>query len=367
MPTLTFYQPSRADRGFNIAVGLVIVFAAAELGSFGLFYARKIRPEHAAAPPRAAPAPAPAAVVSRTTPAPPPPIVQASVSPPAAATPSTSVLSASDRLLKEAAALRERGDTTTALARLQQASEKDPKNAQVLAEMATIYESILNFDRSNETWRRIEEIGPSAGRVYELAEAKLKSGAAAATTSAAQPAAASPPTEGVPDGAFLGISDITETENPDPDADTNLLVRISVKKRDNTVIDHTKVKIQVYFYDGLPNGDIKLTDADVSYEWLTPNHDWTDANTEILAVTYVRPKNKALSSEAALTAAAAGINPAKKGKLPAKPSPPPTDSGQRKYLGYIVRISYSDQLQDQRGVPTKLLTLFPPSNTASSP
>src|SRR5205085_1220409 len=60
----------------------------------------------------------------------------------APASPSTSTLSVADRLLKEATSLRERGDTTNALARLQQATEKDPKNAQVLAEMAAIYESI---------------------------------------------------------------------------------------------------------------------------------------------------------------------------------------------------------------------------------
>jgi tetratricopeptide (TPR) repeat protein len=359
MPALTFYSAPRADRGFNIGLGLVIVVAAAELCSFGLFYARAFHPARIAAPPQTGASPA-AVAATRTTPAPPPSVAQTSASPAAAVTPSTAVLSASDRLLKEVAALRERGDTTNALARLQEASEKDPKNAPVLAEMATIYESVLNYDRSNETWRRIQDIGPSAGQVYELAMAKLSKGAAATPAALVTPATE---TEGIPPGAVLGIADITATENPDPDADTNLLVRISVKKKDNTVIDHTKVKIQVYFYDSLANNEIKLTDADVSYEWLTPNHDWTDANTEVLAVTYVRPKNKALSSDAALAAAAGGVNPARKGK-PTKPSAPP-DAGQRKYLGYIVRIYYNDQLQDKRAEPNRLLTLFPPPFTSS--
>jgi len=309
--------------------------------------------------PRAAVTPAPA--IARATPAP-----QAAVQPSAAAvvTPSTAALSVADRLLKEASALRERGDTTNALARLQEASEKDPKNPQVLAEMATIYESILDYDRSNETWRRVEEIGPSAGPLYELAETKLKKGATATVSNAgAAPMVAKAPGESAPSGAVLGISDISATENPDPDADTDLNLRISVKKRDDAVIDHTKVKIQVYFYDALPNGDVKLTDADVSYEWLTPNHDWAETNPEILSVTYLRPKNKALSSDAALAAAAGGVNPNR--KRPAKPSPAP-DSGQRKYLGYIVRIYYNDQLQDKRAEPSKLLTLFPPPFTATS-
>jgi tetratricopeptide (TPR) repeat protein len=278
------------------------------------------------------------------------------------------VTSTADRLFKEATALRARGDTTTALARLQEAAEKDPKNGQVLAEMATIYESMQNFTRSNETWRKIMEIGPSAGPAYELAEATLKTGPVASN-------AAAPPlssttldasssrsiVDGVPPGVTLGITEVTASETPDPDSDTNLMVRIAVKKRPSVVIDHTKVKIQVFFYDTVGDNDVKLTDADVSYEWLTPNHDWANTDTETLAVTYIRPKNRTTSSEAALSAAAAAINPAKKGK-PAKASPPP-EGGQRKYLGYIVRVYYNDQLQDKRADPSKLLSLFPAPNT----
>ena len=42
-----------------------------------------------------------------------------------------------------------------------------------------IYESIQLFERSNETWRKIQEIGPSAGALYELADMKLKNGVTA--------------------------------------------------------------------------------------------------------------------------------------------------------------------------------------------
>ncbi len=79
-------------------------------------------------------------------------------------------------------------------------------------------------------------------------------------------------------------------------------------------------------------------------------------------MTYIRSKSKAKSAESDLAAAAAAVNPAKKGK-PVKASPPP-EAGSRKYLGYIVRVYYNDQLQDKRAEPTKLLTLFPAPNTA---
>jgi tetratricopeptide (TPR) repeat protein len=275
-------------------------------------------------------------------------------------------------LIADAGELNKSGDTANALNRLEQVTARNPKNAQAYSEMAKIYESIQNYARSNEMWRKVQEIGPPAGANYDLALLRLKQGAA--VTASATPAAPPPGpvdasvsrgvTDGVPDGSTFGISEVTATETPDPEADTNLMLRIGVKKRPSTVIDHTKVKIQVYFYDTVDDKDIKLTDAEVNYEWLTPNHDWAQSNPEVLAVTYLRSKNKALTQEAALSATAETINPAKKGKPVKSPEP---DAGRRKYLGYIVRIYYNDKLQAVKADPTKLLNLFPPPSTAASP
>ena len=365
MPSLSFVSGSRSDKSFQIGLVLVILFAVIEFFAASIHYLSRTRPAQiAVAPPRAVPAPLPSAAPSA------PPVALAVASPMAALTPATSTISVADRLLKEATAARESGDTVDALSRLNDAAQRDPKNAEVLAEMAMIYESIQNFDRSAETWRRVQQIGPSAGPLYELADMKLKTGVPAAPGAASGSAldAGRPATaldalsvrssvEGIPAGSTLGITEVTASETPDPDSETNLMLRIAVKKRPSAVIDHTKVKIQVFFYDTVGDNDIKLTDADVSYEWLTPNHDWADSNSETLAVTYIRPKTKAKSAESDLAAAAAAVNPAKKGK-PLKASPPP-EAGTRKYLGYIVRVYYNDQLQDKRAEPTKLLTLFP--------
>ncbi len=362
MRTLPFSSSANVDWSFRIGLSLVVLFGAAQIFSTGYYYVGKRYPRTAVATPSKA---AVASVPSAT----PVPSAAPKTPPAVAASPSTSTLSAADRLLKEATALRERGDTTNALARLQDATRSDPKNANVLAEMATTYESMEQFDRSNETWRKVEEIGPSAGSVYELAILKLKKGAAAtpppATTQTSPAEAAAPRAEGIPEGSTFGVAELATSETPDPDAETNLMLRIGVKKKPNAVVDHTKVKIQVFFYDTVDDKDIKLTDAEVNYEWLTPNHDWAGANPEVLAVTYVRPKNKAKSQEEALSAAAAAIVPGKKTR-PAKGAAP-EDAGHRRYLGYIVRIYYNDKLQAVRADPTKLLTLFPPPNTASSP
>ena len=373
MPSFSFVPGSRTDKSFQIGLVLVVFFAISEFFFAGFHYLNQMRPAQTAAiAPRAMPAALPSAPPSA------PPVALTVASPTTALTPATSTISVEDRLRKQADAARESGDTVSALARLNDAAQRDPKNAEVLAEIAMIYESIQNFDRSADTWRRVQQIGPSAGPLYELADMKLKTGVPAASGSttgsaldAGKPSSALDATsvrssvEGIPTGSTLGITEVTASETPDPDSETNLMLRIAVKKRPSAVIDHTKVKIQVFFYDTVGDNDIKLTDADVSYEWLTPNHDWADSNSETLAVTYIRPKSKSKSAESDLAAAAAAVNPAKKGK-PVKASPPP-EAGTRKYLGYIVRVYYNDQLQDKRAEPSKLLTLFPAPFNAPPP
>src|SRR3954463_11020544 len=301
------------DKMFRIALLLVAAFGAAELAGLGVFYAGKWRAEYVAAHPKpiapaATPAPSAPAVAEKTTAAP------ASTAPTTTttttqSTPSAAALSVAEKLLKEATELRDKGDTTNALARLQDAAQRDPKNANVLAEMAMIYESIQLYERSNDTWKKIQEIGPSAGPLYELADMKLKTGVTppaaptTATTTGPGLAGSSPldagttrnDADGIPDGSTFGITEVSAVDTPDAEAETNMKLKISVKARPNTPIDHTKVHIQVFFYDTVDNKEVVLTDADVSYEWLTPHHDWKATNPEVLAVTYLRTKNKSSS------------------------------------------------------------------------
>src|SRR5438132_8898745 len=277
-----------------------------------------------------------------------------------------------DWLIHEAADLRDHGDTTNALARLHEASERDPKNVSVLEEMAKTYESMQLFDRSNETWRKVQELGPSAGAAYELADRRLKLGAPTPATAgpgaasgSLEPQAARNDVGGIPEGSTFGITEVKTTETPDPETETNLMLQIGIKKQPNATIDHTKVKIQVFFYDTVDDKDINLTDADVNYEWLTPKHDWKDTNPEILSVSYLRPKNKAISSDAALSAAAATVKVGSKGRT-AKASSS-AEGGERRYLGYRVLIYYNDKLQAVQAEPARLLQLFPPYESISSP
>jgi tetratricopeptide (TPR) repeat protein len=79
-----------------------------------------------------------------------------------------------DQLRREGIELRDRGDTTTAIERLQEALDSEPNNAAVLAELAKTYDLIQLYDRANEIWRKLQQMGRSAGPAYELADRRLK-------------------------------------------------------------------------------------------------------------------------------------------------------------------------------------------------
>jgi tetratricopeptide (TPR) repeat protein len=364
---ILFSRAIQPDRNFNIGLGLIVVLAGAEIFAATFYYMDRAGAARASAQAAAAALlrPAPSAVSTTNAPAP----AQPAQPQEAAATPLPSLV---DQLLREGVELRNRGDTTTALARLTEASESDPTNVAVLEEIAKTYEAMQLFDRSNEMWRKLQEMGPSAGEAYELADRRLKLGvptpgtAGAGIASASLDAAVTQKDVGgsVTEGSTFSIAEVKTTETPDPDAETNLTLQIAIKKESDATIDHTKVKIQVFFYDMVDDSDIKLTDADVNYEWLTDKHDWTDTNPEMLTVSYLRPKLRAISSEAALTEAAAAVKPGQKGR-PSRSSA--GEGGERRYLGYRILLYYDDKLQAIQAEPARLLQLFPPSEKVSSP
>jgi len=238
MRVLTLSSSPLSDKSFRIGLGVVVIFAAAEILSAAYYCISRIPISQAPVQPR---------VIAMTTPSVSLAVVPSSAKEAPSPAASAAAPSVIDRLLEEATALRARGDTANALARLQEASERDPKNAKVLEETAKIYESIQNFDRSNETWRKIQEIGPSAGASFELAATRLKLGVPTPTPAAAEPGLPGPArldlgtsrtdANGTLEGSNLGITEVTATETPDPDAETNLTLRIGVKKRPNTAVD----------------------------------------------------------------------------------------------------------------------------------
>jgi hypothetical protein len=201
---------------------------------------------------------------------------------------------------------------------------------------------------------------------------KLRVGAAATPSPGTPMDTAGKPldAEGLPEGSVFGVTNIETEQVPDPDAETNFRLKIGIKKRDGVAIDHSKLRIMVLFYDSLDNDKVVATDADVNYEWMNPKHDWMESNPETLIVTYLRSKTHAITSEAALSAAAAAITPGKnstrsKKRTDSAATTESSDSGRRQYLGYVVRILYDDKLQTVRADPPRLINDAP--NSSLSP
>ena len=351
------------DPSFHVALGIIVTLAIAEVFFATSYYVGRARANRVSTEVVTAAITRAPAASSPSTPA--PAAAQPSVPPPAAVTsPAASVV---DQLLREGKGFRDKGDTTNALARFQEALDSEPDNTGVLQEMAQTYESMQLFDRANDVWRRIKQISPSDSATYALADRRLKVGVPAAPTvePSSGPAETDIPSRkdvgGNADGPIMGISDVKTKETPDPETDANLALEIGIKKEPGAVIDHNKVKILVFLYDIVNDKDIKLTDADVSNEWLTSKHDWSETNPEVLMVRYVRAKTNGALSESSLSEAAAKVRPGQKGRA-SKNSP---DVGQRKYLGYIVRVYYGDDLQAVQAEPARLLQQFPLTNSPS--
>jgi tetratricopeptide (TPR) repeat protein len=233
-------RTTQVDPSFNVGLGLVVILALAQIFAVTSYYIGRVRPVRT-------PAPAVATTVARpaappvSTPAIAPPATKTAPSPEAVAqTPPPSLV---DQLVREGTVLRDRGDTTNALARFEEALESEPSNVMVLEEIAKTYDSMQLYDKSNEVWRKLHDIGPSAGQAYELADQRLKLGVS--TPAATDPgmarasldAASHRDLGGNPEGAVMGITEVKATETPDPDAETNLALRIGIKKQtDATVI-----------------------------------------------------------------------------------------------------------------------------------
>ena len=355
----------QVDPTFHIGLGLIVILALVEIFAATSYYAGRARATRVSiqsvGPAAARPSPP---SVSLPTPAP----VAAQPAVSATAVLPSAAPSLVDQLVQEGIELRDRGDTTTALNRFDEALDNEPDNAVVLMEKAKTYDSMQLYDRSNELWRRIKEVSTPGSTPYELADRRLKVGVStspapeAENTGAAVDAAPPRDIGGQPEGSVMGISEVKTTETPDPDTDKNLTLEVGIKKQPGATIDHMKVKILVEFYDMVGDKDIKLTNADVNYEWLTSKHDWAETNPEVLSVRYVRPKAAGASTDSSLSEAAAAVRPGQKSRSKSSAS----TSGQRKYLGYIIRVYYDDDLQAVQAEPSRLLQLFPPSKSTST-
>src|SRR5437868_3254223 len=134
------------------------------------------------------------------------------------------------------------------------------------------------------------------------------------------------------------ITEIGSTEKRDRFGQRTVAVRIGVAPRPNT--KKGQVEIRVAFFDVTPNGEMRPTDAQVDYQWLTPVRDWTDPTPKYLLATYL------------------GAGTARK----------PAEN--LRYGGFLVRVYFDGELQAEQSEPKALVTALhnqSPRPAASSP
>lgn len=129
--------------------------------------------------------------------------------------------------------------------------------------------------------------------------------------------------EAVPKDPLLAITDIVPRKKTLRDGSTSVAVKIGVAPRPNTTGD---VVIRLLFFDVNQDSEMRPTDAQINYNWLTPVRDWTDPAPKYLEATYMRPRTPRGTQE------------------------------RLRYGGFIVRVYLNEQLQDERSDPTEILT-----------
>jgi tetratricopeptide (TPR) repeat protein len=257
-------------------------------------------------------------------------------------TPTPEPMNRFEEAMLQGRTLRDRGDVSAAITKFREAAAMDSKNPAVYAELAATYDKMGSADRAAENWRKIYDMGPSAGIYYNLAEMKLKVQMAMETnrvvgTAGASTAAAdlSQPLEGFTVGATLGLGDIRLEDLPDDASAKRFILHIPIKARPQTKMEVRDLVIHVLFYDIVDGQSVVQTSANVSSRWMSPPADWNEGDNEELAVEYHLPKPEARAAK----------------------------KENRKYFGYLVRIYYKQQLQASAAEPERLAQQYPPPPT----
>jgi len=129
--------------------------------------------------------------------------------------------------------------------------------------------------------------------------------------------------DAIPDHPLIAITEVAPEKKFGRHGEVRVDVKIGVTPQPNT--RKGQVEIRVFFYDVTPDREMRPTQAKVAYQWLTPARDWTEPSPKYLVATYLRPRESHRSSE----------------KL--------------QYGGFVVRIYFDGELQDEKSEPEELI------------
>lgn len=292
---------------FLVAASLLGVAAVAQLVAILVYFGPSFKQAYSAA---AAPAVAPAAA-----PAPAPEVPDEE---------KTARQARAASLIAEADKLEAGTSPGDALAPLQEALGVQPGNAELLARIATLHERLGQTDLAQAGWQKLVDLGPGAGKLFDIAEVRLKLLQAPAEGGATELRDQT----GLQPGSSLGVVDLKVKDGGSASAPVKDL-RLAVKARPGEPIDARDVRINVTFYEKV-NGEIVPTTSRVQSMWFTTPVDWKGDGVEILEVKYEVPR------------------------VGADGGPPP------QFYGYMVNVYHHGQLQETRAEPADLQDLFPP-------
>jgi hypothetical protein len=129
--------------------------------------------------------------------------------------------------------------------------------------------------------------------------------------------------DAIADHPVIAITEVAPRRSRGRHGETRVDVKIGVTPQPN--VKKGQVEIRVSFFDVTRNGEMRPTEAQVAYEWLTPVRDWTDMTPKYLVATYLHPRAPRRSPE------------------------------RLRYGGFTVRVYFDGQLQDERAEPKGLL------------
>ena len=240
-------------------------------------------------------------------------------------------------MLQQGRTLRDHGDTSNALLRFREAYAADPRSPEAISEIAVTLEKMGLPEKAAENWKRVFDMGESAGVYFAAAEAKMRAAVMSTRGGLQQPAGTDNTVQsggGTAATATFGIGAVESEDVHDVKALRHLVVRVPIQLRLKTKINVTELTIQVIFYD-LLDGKPLRTNANVNNRWLTLPFDFRDDEAEVLEVEYNQPL----------------------------PDPREPKRANRDYYGYLVRVYYKDELQATRAEPSVLGQKFPASQT----
>ena len=225
-----------------------------------------------------------------------------------------------DELYRQAEEFAAQKQLGSAKAVLQKALKIAPEDPAALIRLARLEESISNFTEAAESWQRIELVAQKIenGELEKFARERLvwlneQSRRAAVREELRKRLLALP--------KKIFVDHTTFMPSPLPTDPSEFEAEFSIRSTLATITPE-KMRLQVFFYDVLPNG--RLLSAKVHAAFDSPSPSWTTNQTEKLKVNYQRDSEPA----------------------------------GRRYYGYILRLIYEDEVQYEQAEPQELLHLM---------